>query len=145
MISRTSREASSSAGDSNSSRVASPRHAGPPSALAVPEATSSASASGAPFSIDGIHRWWAIGCALTNPAAGDSSRSVTTAWASRRPPADRVPAKVPPGPIRGAARPEGGGRGLGKRAVFWGKPRAGAGGGGGAGPPQDERQAGETP
>src|SRR6266480_2115320 len=65
MISRTSRAASSSVGDSKSSRVASPRQAGPPSTLALPEATSSSRASGPPFSIDGIHRWWAMGWALT--------------------------------------------------------------------------------
>src|SRR6266516_2837045 len=97
MISRTSRAASSSVGDSKSSRVASPRQAGPLSALALPEATSSSRASGPPFSIDGIHRWWAMGWALTNPAVGDSSRRVTTAWASRRPPAARAPERVRPG------------------------------------------------
>ena len=56
MISPTSSRASSSVGESNSSRVASPRQAGPASTLALPEAISSSSASGAPFSIEGIHR-----------------------------------------------------------------------------------------
>src|SRR5256886_6954211 len=107
MISRPSGEAAPSVGDSTRPAGPPPRHDGPPSTLALPEATSSPSASGAPFSIDGIHRWWAIGWALTNPGDGASSRSVTTAWASRRPPADRVPAKGPPGAIRGAARPHG--------------------------------------
>ncbi len=103
----TSSRASSSVGDSNSSRVASPDQAGPASTLALPERTSSSSASGAPFSIEGTHRWCAIGCALTNPAAGACSASATTAWASRRSAAARVPAKVPPGAILGAARPNG--------------------------------------
>jgi hypothetical protein len=107
MTSRTSSRASSSVGEPNSSTVASPRHAGPASTLALPEATSSSSASGAPFSIDGIHRWCAIGCAFTNPLSGACSRSVTTAWASRRSPAASVPANRPPGAIRGAARPNG--------------------------------------
>jgi hypothetical protein len=81
--------------------------AGPASTLALPERTSSSSASGAPFSIEGTHRWCAIGWALTKPAAGACSRSVTTAWASRRSAAARVPANVPPGAIFGAARPNG--------------------------------------
>lgn len=110
MISPTSSRASSSVGDSNSSSLASPPQAGPASTLALPERTSSSSASGAPFSIDGTHRWCAIGWALTNPAAGTCSRSVTTAWASRRSAAASVPANRPPGAIRGAARPNGCGR-----------------------------------
>ena len=81
--------------------------AGPASTLALPDRTSSSRASGAPFSIEGIHLWCAIGCALTNPAAGACPASVTTAWASRRSAAARVPANVPPGPILGAARPNG--------------------------------------
>ena len=40
-------------------------------------------------------------------AAGACSRSVTTAWASRRSAAASVPANVPPGAILGAARPNG--------------------------------------
>ncbi len=87
--------------------MASPRQAGPASTLALPEATSSSSESGAPFSIEGIHRWWAIGWALTNPLPAACSRSVTTAWASRRSAAASVPANRPPGAIRGAARPNG--------------------------------------
>src|SRR5213078_922516 len=51
------------------------------------------------FSIEGIHRWCAIGWALTNPLPGDGSRRVTTAWASRRSAAASVPANRP----RGAA------------------------------------------
>ena len=64
---------------------------GPPRRLALPEAISSSRASGAPFSIEGIHRWCAIGWALTKPLSADGSRSVTTAWARRRSAAASVP------------------------------------------------------
>ena len=53
---------------------------------------------------------------VDEPVAGASSRSVTTAWARRRPPAESVPANVPPGAIRGAARPNGCG------LVWWMEP-----------------------